>query len=216
MKNTKAFMLVNLITFYRLTAAVMLLILILRKEFAAFRLLLAISFLTDAVDGFLARRFNVVSILGARVDSVADDLTVVAAIVGLAVYDPDLFRSEWLLTGILILLYLIQNSLALVRYRRLTSFHTYLAKIAAVFQGIFLVLAFFLPEPALFLFYLTAGLTMADLAEEIMIVLLLPQWQANVKGLYWVLNTHRPLSKSTVLEHEMKNDKDHGQQQRDQ
>ncbi|WP_432328489.1 hypothetical protein ACRQ5D_04690 [Mucilaginibacter sp. P25] len=81
----------------------------------------------------------------------------------------------------------MQNCMALIRYGKLTSFHTYAAKVASVLQGVFLVLVFFLPEPVPFLFYLTAGLTIIDLAEEILLVLILPQWQANVKGLYWML-----------------------------
>jgi CDP-diacylglycerol--glycerol-3-phosphate 3-phosphatidyltransferase len=187
MKHKKAFMLVNLITFYRLTAALLLLILLARQEFGPFRCLLILSFLTDAVDGYLARRFNVLSVFGARVDSVADDLTVLVAILGIVVYRPDFLRSEWLLAAAMVLLYLAQNTAALIRYRKLTSFHTVAAKIAALLQGAFLILVFFLPEPLRWFFYLTAAATLMDLTEEILLVFLLPQWQANVKGVYWVL-----------------------------
>jgi cardiolipin synthase len=131
----------------------------------------------------------VISLLGARIDSIADDLTILVAILGVVYLRPGFVRSEWLPVGIMAVLYLIQNALALVRYRKLTSFHTYIAKAAAVLQGFFLVLFFFLPEPLLFIFYLTAGVTIIDLAEEILLVLVLPQWEANVKGLYWVLKT---------------------------
>jgi len=44
-----------------------------------------------------------------------------------------------------------------------------------------------LPEPLRWFFYLTAAATLMDLTEEILLVFLLPQWQANVKGVYWVL-----------------------------
>ncbi len=180
-------MLVNLITFYRLGAALLLLILLARREFTPFRYLLALSFLTDAVDGYLARRYKVVSILGARVDSVADDLTVLAAVIGLIIYRPGFIRSEWLLAGIMALLYIVQNSMALIRYHKLSGFHTYTAKVAAVLQGVFLVSCFFLTNPVLLLFYLTAGATIINLTEEILLIRVLPQWEANVKGLYWVI-----------------------------
>lgn len=184
-------MLVNLITFYRLTAALLLLVLLARQELASFRCLLVLSFLTDAIDGYLARRFKVVSVLGARIDSVADDLTVLVAILGTVVYRPDFLRSEWLLAGAMVLLYLVQNIAALSRYRKLTSFHTVAAKIAAVLQGAFLILVFFLPEPLRWFFNLTAAATLIDLAEEILLVFVLPHWEANVKGLYWVLKNKR-------------------------
>ena len=74
-----------------------------------------------------------------------------------------------------------------MRYGKISSFHTYSAKIAAVFQAVFLLLFFFLPRPIYILFYLTATITIIDLAEEISLVLLLPQWKANVKGLYWII-----------------------------
>lgn len=187
--NKKAYRMVNLITFYRLVAAPLLLFLLIEQQFSIFKWLLALSFFTDAIDGWLARRFQVISLLGARVDSVADDLTILVAILGVVYYRPGFLRSEWLLAGIMVLLYLIQNALALIRYRKLTSFHTYIAKAAAVLQGVFLVLFFFLPEPLLIIFYLTAVVTIIDLIEEILLVLALPQWEANVKGLYRVLKT---------------------------
>lgn len=189
--NTKVYRIVNLITFYRLAIAPVLVLLLLKRHFDAFKWLLALSFFTDAIDGWLARRFKVISLLGARIDSVADDLTVLVAILGIVLYRPNFLRSEWLLAGVMILLYLVQNGLALVRYRKLTSFHTYSAKIAAVFQGVFLIMFFFLPQPVLYLFYLTAWLTIIDLAEEILLVLVMPQWEANVKGLYWVFKNRQ-------------------------
>jgi cardiolipin synthase len=187
--NKKAYRMVNLITFYRLVAALPLVFLLIERQFSLFKWLLALSFFTDAIDGWLARRFQVISLLGARIDSIADDLTILVAILGVVYLRPGFVRSEWLPVGIMAVLYLIQNALALVRYRKLTSFHTYIAKAAAVLQGFFLVLFFFLPEPRVFIFYLTAGVTIIDLAEEILLVLVLPQWEANVKGLYWVLKT---------------------------
>lgn len=189
--NTKVYRIVNLITFYRLAIAPVLVLLLLKRHFDAFKWLLALSFFTDAIDGWLARRFKVISLLGARIDSVADDLTVLVAILGIVLYRPNFLRSEWLLAGVMILMYLVQNVLALVRYRKLTSFHTYSAKIAAVFQGVFLIMFFFLPQPVLYLFYLTAWLTVIDLTEEILLVLVMPQWEANVKGLYWVFKNRQ-------------------------
>ncbi|MCC8425506.1 CDP-alcohol phosphatidyltransferase family protein [Mucilaginibacter sp. UR6-11] len=191
--NKKVYRWVNMITFYRLAAAPFLVLLLIGRQFAAFKWLLALSFFTDAIDGWLARKFKVNSLLGARMDSVADDLTILVAIIGIVLYQPVFLRSEWLLIGVMILLYATQNGIALIRYRKLTSFHTYAAKLAAVLQGGFLMLFFFLPKPVLPLFYLTAGATIIDLVEEILLALVLPQWEANVKGLYWVFKRRRPV-----------------------
>jgi phosphatidylglycerophosphate synthase len=170
---------------YRLIAAPVLLYWVIVGELDIFKWLLAVSFLTDAVDGYLARRFRVTSVQGSKLDSVADDLTVVVAIIGLILLRPEFIREQYAVIIPLLVLYGLQTTLALVRYGKISSFHTYLAKGAAVLQGIFLVLSFF-AEPIVPLFYAVALLTAIDLLEEMVLVVLLPRWQANVKGLYWV------------------------------
>jgi CDP-diacylglycerol--glycerol-3-phosphate 3-phosphatidyltransferase len=183
--NKPIYYVVNGITLYRLLAAPVLLFFVFTRQLDVFKWLLAASFFTDAIDGYMARRFRVTSEQGSKIDSIADDLTVVAAIAGLFVMRPGFIREQWPVIIPLAVLYGIQLTLALVRYGKISSFHTYLAKGAAVLQGVFLVLAFF-TEPIVPLFYAVALLTAIDLLEEVVLVVLLPRWQVNVKGLYWV------------------------------
>ncbi|MGN6292541.1 MAG: CDP-alcohol phosphatidyltransferase family protein [Chitinophagaceae bacterium] len=182
-----SYYIINTITLYRLIAAPLLLFLILYDQIFLFKWLLVFSFLTDAVDGILARRYKVVSAMGAKLDSLGDDLTVIAGIVGLFAFKPDFIYPElgWLI--FLFILFLVETIAALNRYGKTTSFHTILAKIAAILQGSFLILAFFLPEPIRLLFYLAVAFTALDLLEEIVLIYLLPKWKANVKGIYWLL-----------------------------
>jgi phosphatidylglycerophosphate synthase len=77
-----SYYIINGITLYRLIAAPFLLILAFLKETDVFKWLLAVSFFTDAIDGYLARKYKVVSVMGAKLDSWGDDLTVIAATVG--------------------------------------------------------------------------------------------------------------------------------------
>jgi CDP-diacylglycerol--glycerol-3-phosphate 3-phosphatidyltransferase len=81
--------------------------------------------------------------------------------------------------------------MAFLRYRTITSFHTYLAKLAAILQGSFLLLLFFVQNPPITLFYAVVIITALELIEECILVVLLPKWTANVKGLYWVLNQQK-------------------------
>lgn len=177
---------INGITLYRIIAAPILIYLAFIHQFVLFKWLLAFSFFTDAIDGSLARRYKIDSVLGARIDSVADDLTIVAAITGMYIQNSAFLLKEIVPILILAALYLLQNVLALVKYHKTTSFHTYLAKIAAVCQGIFLIVFFFLPLPVYWLFYTTLILTGADLIEEILLIWMLPHYSVNVKGLYWL------------------------------
>jgi cardiolipin synthase len=186
---------VNSITFYRLVASVLLLYFILERYSGLFKWFLAISFFTDAIDGFLARRFKVVSVLGAKMDSMADDLTVLVGMVGLYFFKPDFLTQNAIYFFILLGLFILQVALALIRYRKITSFHTWSAKVAAVVQGSFLILVFFLPQPPLLLFYAAVAATAVDLIEEIILVLLLPEWQVDVKGIYWAMKEKKKKGK---------------------
>ena len=181
-----SYYIINAITLYRLIAALVLLILVFTNKQQPFKWLLAISFFTDSIDGILARKFKVASIFGARLDSMADDATMLAGIVGLLVFKKAFIVQELFLFILLVALYALQTALAVFRYGKVSSFHTYLAKIAALLQGSFLILIFFLPQWPLLLFYCAATITILDLIEEIILVLVLPNWQTDVKGLYWI------------------------------
>lgn len=180
------FYLINAITLYRLIAAPVLVVLLLFGLVDIFRWLLVLSFFTDMIDGSLARKYKVTSIMGSRLDSIADDLTVVAGIVGLIILKPAFLREQLVYIFPVVLLFLIQIILALFRYGKFSSFHTRAAKLAALLQGVFLILIFFLDKPPLPLFYFTLLITAIDLIEEIILVVILPVWKTDVKGIYWV------------------------------
>jgi len=178
---------VNGITFYRLLVAPFLIFLVFTDRMDLFKWLLAVSFFTDLIDGYLARLYKVTSVLGSRLDSVADDLTIVAALTGLFVFKIEFILGEKVIVVGLLVLYLFQNIYALARYHKISSFHTYSAKAAALLQGFFLILIFLLPDPIYILFYAACLVTAIDLIEEIILVFILPEWKTDVKGLYWVL-----------------------------
>jgi phosphatidylglycerophosphate synthase len=190
MKKIK-FVLVNAITCYRIVITPVLIWLAIDGNYDAFRWLLPVSFLTDLIDGFLARRLRATSVLGSKLDSIGDDLTFVAAAVGMFAFRFEFVQQHFALISIMFGLYLMQTACALIKYKKMTSFHTYLAKLAMIVQGSFLILLFLLPEPVLWLFYAAAIVTILDLAEEIIIIFYLKDWQANVKGLFWVMRNER-------------------------
>ncbi len=189
-----SYYIINGITLYRIVTAPVLLWLLYSGNYDLFRWLLAASFFTDLIDGFLARKYKVTSILGTKLDSIGDDLTVAVAVVGLFVIMPEFIREEKIIFIILLVFFLVQVVFAFIRYGKMTNFHTWLAKTAALLQGVFLLLAFFINKPVVPLFYAAAGITLLELAEEIVMVCLLPQWEANVKGLYWVFKRNKKSS----------------------
>jgi phosphatidylglycerophosphate synthase len=182
---------INGITLYRVVAAPLLLILIFISEYEWFKWLLGISFFTDLIDGFLARKFKVTSVFGTRLDSIGDDLTIVVALIAMFYWKYDFIKIHAPEMILLLTLFILQTTMAFLRYRTITSFHTYLAKLAAILQGSFLLLLFFVQNPPITLFYAVVIITALELIEECILVVLLPKWTANVKGLYWVLNQQK-------------------------
>lgn len=182
---------VNLITLYRTVAFPALMILVFTNRFDIFKWMLIVSFFTDAVDGFLARKFKANSVLGAKLDSIGDDLTILAGVIGLAVAKTEFLKEHWIIFAIPLGLFFIQIIAAFIRYGKMSSYHTYFAKSAAILQGFFMCSMFLFEKPVYWLFYTTALITTIELIEEIMIVFLLPKWKTNVHGLYWVMKENK-------------------------
>ena len=65
----------NLLSSFRLLAAPILLIIAKQNRPKLFLALLAVSLLTDTIDGFIARRYKVTSTTGTRLDSWGDFVT---------------------------------------------------------------------------------------------------------------------------------------------
>ena len=185
--HKKSWYLINGITLYRIFAAPFLLILILNGRLDVFKWLLGLSFFTDLIDGYLARKYQVTSMLGARLDSIGDDLTVLVAMIALLVTQPAFIKQQIVIFIILLALFLIRAIYAFVRYGKFTSFHTYLAKAAALLQGLFFLAFFFLDRPNMVLFYVAALVTMLELIEETILVGMVKEWQTNVHGVWWWL-----------------------------
>ena len=178
---------VNYITIYRIITFPLLVYLALSEKTDLFKWLLLASFFTDAIDGFLARKYKATSILGAKLDSIGDDLTVLAAAIGLFVMQLEFISQYKVIFIVLIALFLIQVGASVYRYQKISTFHTYAAKAAAVVTAVFLLSVFFFEEIYKPLFFLAAGVTAIELIEEIVLVGILKDYRSNVKGLYWVL-----------------------------
>lgn len=183
----RAMRLVNAISFFRVAAFPVLIVLLIVGNLQVFKWLILASFITDAIDGFLARKFKVISILGSRLDSLGDDLAVFASFLGVIVFRRDFLVEQWLPISLMWALFFIQLGFAMARYQKPTSFHTYGAKLATVFQGAFLCSLFFLEETLYPLFYATVAVTCLELIEEILMVGVLPAWRSDIRGLYWAL-----------------------------
>jgi len=138
----------------------------------------------------IARLFGLESRLGAVLDSVADTGLMFVSVYGIWVFYPEVLREHAWLCGSAVGLWLLEDLLALARYGRLSSFHTYLSKIVANVLGVFIGWLFLFGfEP--WLLYLAAGMSIVASLEELALLAVLPKWRADVRGLWWVLREDR-------------------------
>jgi phosphatidylglycerophosphate synthase len=156
----------------------------------AFTWVLVPALLSDIADGLVARVFHLQSKLGALLDSVADTLLLFASFYGILVFHPELLENHAPAGAAVIGAWLLENAAALVRYGRLSSFHTYVSKVAGYLLGIFVgVLFVFGFHP--WLLYAAAGASVLGNLEELALLAVLPEWRSDVRGLLWVLRERR-------------------------
>jgi len=101
----------------------------------AFLILLAGSLLTDGLDGYLARRWQQTSELGARLDSWGDLCTYSAMLLGLFLLWPTIFQQQKWFFVLGFFTYLVPTITSLLKFHELPRYHTWSAKLAAVLMA---------------------------------------------------------------------------------
>ena len=145
-----------------------------------------ISFSSDALDGFVARRFNMESDRRGRLDSIADEFLLAAGVLALYRFETAFFHAHLGLILVILSLYVFQLVFSLIRYGTFSSFHTISARVAAVVQAIFLTSIFFI-DPISWLFHVMIVLSAVELIEENVLIAMFSKWRAHVNGIYWVV-----------------------------
>ncbi|MEX2597657.1 MAG: CDP-alcohol phosphatidyltransferase family protein [Salibacteraceae bacterium] len=173
-------------SFYRIAVFPILMLLIFVEWRVWFTWMLLISYLTDAIDGQLARRLKISSPRGSQLDSMGDQLTLVAALAGVLYFEHKFFLEEWLFIGIAIGLYTLQMIIAWRKYGKATAFHTYLAKISAILQAAFILWLLWFGTNY-WLFYPMIILSILETVEEITLIFMFDEWRSDVKGIRWAL-----------------------------
>lgn len=151
-----------------------------------FQWLLLACLLSDILDGLIARIFHLRSRLGAFLDSIADMLVTIIALMGLFAFQKEFLAAHFGPLAVVAPLYAVEMLAALVRYGRLSSFHTVLVRVAAYLSGIFII-SLFLWGYWAGIFYAMVATSVAAYSEELVLLYVLPKWTADVRGLYWVL-----------------------------
>jgi len=175
----------NLLSLSRLAMVPVLAALAWTGHASLFLVAFAASLASDVVDGWLARRCGVATALGSKLDSWGD----MALYTTLPLFAwwlwPDILRAQALPLGIALVAYFLPTAIGLLRFRRLTSYHTWGAKATSVVMG-GAALCLFLGGPA-WPFHLAVLLLVAEAIEEIAITCVLRQRHEDVPSLWHAL-----------------------------
>lgn len=174
----------NMLTCFRFFSAPAMLFFAWSGDGDLFLLLLALTFLSDLLDGMAARLLGQESEFGAILDSWADLLVYITIAVSTWWLWPEVIKREQWYVVITVLSYLLPVSIGLYKFHAVTSYHTWLVKCAVAIMGtsLFLLFIFGMVWP----FRFAAFVCLVSAIEEILITYSLPELRSNVRSL-WLL-----------------------------
>lgn len=155
--------------------------------------LLIAGLLTDALDGYLARRFKAQSELGRKLDSFADYLTMITGIAGIALLWPAIMQRElvWVTVGLVAFFAVVVYGF--VRLGRAPCYHTWASKVLAVACGLSMVPL--LAEWSAVPFHVAMTLLVLCGVEEILIAVLVPWHEGEVPTVWHAWRMRREKQK---------------------
>lgn len=182
----------NFLTGFRFVAAPVLLWLAWHDHGMLFMGLLAVAFLSDGLDGLIARLTGQTSEFGATLDSWADVITYLTVAVSCWWLWPDVVERELVFVGMMVASCLLPAFVGMIKFGRFTSYHTWGVKTAAAAMGLTLYVLF-LGGPV-WPFRMAAIICILAAFEEIAITLLLREPKSNVRSI-WDVMKHFSLKK---------------------
>ncbi len=176
----------NFLSFYRLLTFPLILWFIYSGKENLFAIFLCVNLVTDILDGLIARSFNLQTEFGAKLDSLADNGTFIAAFIGIFTFKLDEMTNSiwmlWLFIGFFVFGLLV----SFIKFKQYPSLHLYTTKIGGYVQGFFIFVLFAWSYNE-YLFYAAMTIGYISHIEELIILFISEKMQTDARGLYWVL-----------------------------
>ncbi|MCP4335732.1 MAG: CDP-alcohol phosphatidyltransferase family protein [Gammaproteobacteria bacterium] len=143
---------------------------------------LIFSGLTDVLDGMLARKLNLITPLGAHLDSWGDFAIYSTMAICAWILWPDMTQQVLPYYAMILFSFLLPAWIGLIKFGKLTGYHTWSVKIAVVttFAGYFALYSDIASWP----FMLASWLCLLSGIEEILITLVLRREHTDVRSLW--------------------------------
>ncbi len=184
----------NVITLLRILSIPFLIALAVKgKETAFFYLFLAAAF-TDALDGFIARQWDMRTETGSRLDSFADFLLYVAALYGIYMLKWEEFGDYQSMAALFPVFFLLPDLYSLIRFGTISHLHLYSWKIGGLLQFSFIVYLFLKGFNPVF-FKVVFGWTFLAFLENMFIQFLAGKPVDNAKTLFLFLRERQTKEK---------------------
>ena len=175
----------NFLSLYRLLTFPLILWCIYVGKESLFAILLCVNLVTDILDGLIARSFNLQTDFGAKLDSLADNGTFIAAFIGIFTFKLNEMANEIWLLWIFIAFFVSGLLISFIKFKQYPSLHLYTTKIGGYVQGFFIFVLFAWSYNE-YLFYAAMTIGYISHIEEIIILLISKEMKTDAKGLYWV------------------------------
>ena len=142
---------------------------------------LIFSGLTDVVDGYIARKFDMITPLGAHLDSWGDATIYSTMAVCAWILWPEITQANLLYYSMILFSFLLPALAGLIKFGRMTGYHTWSVKTAVfvVFVGYISLYS----EVAAWPFAVAAVLSVIAGTEEILITIVLREERTDVRSI---------------------------------
>ncbi len=148
----------------------------------SFLIILALALSTDALDGYFARKLNQITTLGTTLDSIADTAMYLTITVCAWLLWPELIKKDYIYIVIVISAFVTPMIAGFIKFGRMPSYHTWLAKITTILLSI--TALFWFITQIVWPFKIAVIVQVLVMIEYIAITLHLKKWRGNIKS-FW-------------------------------
>lgn len=189
MSKQEIYNLPNLVSLIRILLAPVLLWLAIQQQPQWFLLVLVLTVFTDALDGFLARYLQQITEMGSHLDSWGDFVVYSVMAISAWLLWPDIVRREAVFVVMVLLSFTLPVLIGLIKFRSMTSYHTWSVKVAVAVTIVAYLLLF--SDIVSWPFRLAALFCLYAALEEIMITLLMKNQHVDVRTLGQAIRYNR-------------------------
>ncbi len=189
MEKENFYNLPNFVSLIRLLMAPVLLWLAVQQQAEWFLIALVITVFTDVLDGFLARILNQITAMGSHLDSWGDFLVYSVMAISAWILWPEIVKREALYFLLIVTSFTLPVLIGLIKFKTLTSYHTWSVKLAVGITIIAYILLFsgYMNWP----FKLAAAVCTYAAIEEILITLISRHEHVDVRTFWQAIRMNR-------------------------